>query len=124
MKSCLFAVPALSLFTGGAAAGMRSMLSKQVGPTEQGKIFSAIATIEATTNLVSQVGFNTLFSATVDIEDGRSFFYVGMAFSLVVILLVGAGALDKATAGIGGRAMQHAGAIERKGLLVQEDVVV
>ena len=125
LRRFLFGVPALSLFTGGAAAGMRSMLSKQVGPDEQGRIFSAIATVEAITSLVSQVGFNSLFAATAGVEDGRRIFYVGIAFSLAVMLLTGGGALDAAVPSAAARALRQPGATrveppEREALLVQD----
>lgn len=55
VRGALFGVAAGGIFTGCAAPGMRSMLSKQVGPDEQGRIFSAIATVEAITSLISQV---------------------------------------------------------------------
>ena len=74
------------------------------------------------------MGFNSLFAATAGVEDGRVIFYVGIAFSLAVLLLTGGGALDAAIPSVpsaAARALRQPGATrveppEHEALLVQD----
>ncbi|GAB6030740.1 hypothetical protein CHUAL_007591 [Chamberlinius hualienensis] len=77
----MFIVPELALFGMYPIPSMRSMLSKLVKPTEQGKMFSALATVESLTEIVATIMYNNLYPVT------RSFFN-GFCFILAVVFLV------------------------------------
>ncbi|GAB6030739.1 hypothetical protein CHUAL_007590 [Chamberlinius hualienensis] len=77
----MFIVPELALFSMYPVPSMRSMLSKYVKPTEQGKMFSALAAVESSTEIIATLTYNNLYPVT------RSFFN-GFCFIMAAIFLV------------------------------------
>ncbi|XP_035666144.1 solute carrier family 46 member 3-like isoform X1 [Branchiostoma floridae] len=73
----LFLGPVIGLFSGFGAASLRSLLSKEVEPTEKGALFSVVASVEVLSQLLASVLFNNLYPATLSFFPGFCFVLMG-----------------------------------------------
>ena len=85
----VFLAPLWSLGEGGGVASTRAGLSKMVGKSEQGKLFSIVACLEVCVALVSSTIFNTIYRYTVRISPSFTFFVMsGMAIVPLALALI------------------------------------
>lgn len=67
---------------------MRSMISKQVEPSEQGTTFALVASLEVLETLLASLIFNSIYSATVDWLPGFCYFLMSGMTVFPIILLI------------------------------------
>ena len=86
----LCGLPFISLW-GLFGPSAQSLMTRQVGPTEQGKLQGAITSLRGMMNMVGPVVFTSIFAMAI--ETGRSFELPGAPFLVGAVLLVLAMAL-------------------------------
>ncbi|KAI3379472.1 hypothetical protein SNEBB_001322 [Seison nebaliae] len=70
----IFFVPVLGMFGSYIAASVRSYLSKQVAPSEQGKLFAIVASVENVDILVGTLVFNGIYASSLDTMPSLAFY--------------------------------------------------
>ena len=83
----LLGIPIMSLW-GLFGASAQSLMTRRVGPTEQGKLQGALNSMRGITGMTGPMIFSTTFAAFV--ETGGGFELPGAAFLLAALMLVGA----------------------------------
>lgn len=88
----IFCVPVVALFAIFPSPCLRSFLSKQVDGTEQGKLFSLLATVENIFQILGSALFNYLYPVTRPVLRGFCFFvgtgFVACAFMLTSFIFI------------------------------------
>ncbi|XP_067658939.1 lysosomal proton-coupled steroid conjugate and bile acid symporter SLC46A3-like [Haliotis asinina] len=83
----LYLVPAVGIVSATTIPVIRGSMSRMTSQTEQGAVFAGIGVVETVMNLISQVAYTSVYSATVGSFKGTVFFLMA-GFSGVTTVLV------------------------------------
>ncbi|XP_046556691.1 solute carrier family 46 member 3-like isoform X1 [Haliotis rubra] len=88
----LYLVPVVGIVSATTIPVIRGSMSRMTSQTEQGAVFAGIGVVETVMNLISQVAYTSVYSATVGSLKGTVFFLMaglsGVTTVLVIIWMV------------------------------------
>ncbi|CAH1796229.1 unnamed protein product, partial [Owenia fusiformis] len=86
-KVMMFLAPVIGFLWSVPTSIIRSMMSKSVGPHEQGAVLSSIGSMQTLSTLIGHSMLNAIYSVTVATYDGVCFLILA-AFCLLAVVMV------------------------------------
>ncbi|CAH1796228.1 unnamed protein product [Owenia fusiformis] len=87
-KLMMFLAPIVGMLWTVPLSVIRSMMSKLVGPDEQGAVSASVATVQTVSCLVGHVILNAIYTVTVTTYDGICFIILASLCLLAVIIMI------------------------------------
>lgn len=84
----LYLVPVVGVVSVTTIPIIRGSMSRMTSPTEQGAIFAGIGVVETVMNLISQVAYTSVYSATVGSVKGAVFFLMAGLSGVTAVLII------------------------------------